>query len=149
MNKNVISCQINDLSEAPGAALFGFANEETVRHVYNFHRSLPGYRPSPLVRLSGLTGYLGIQQLLIKDENHRFDLKAFKVLGASYAMAKDPCIISGESGAVTLGALFEIMTDKENIKIRKDIGLNSDSRVLLFSTEGDTDPDVYRDIVWA
>jgi diaminopropionate ammonia-lyase len=391
MNKNVISCQINDLSEAPKAALFDFANEQTVRHVYHFHRSLPGYRPSPLVRLPGLAGYLGIHQLLIKDENRRFDLQAFKVLGASYAMAKclgeviglkddeltyhniiahksaydrltfvtatdgnhgravawaaklfgckavvylpkgsslirleaikkygakasitgmnfddsvmhasqkaqengwtllqdtswegyekvprhimqgystlitesigqgnenlpthvfvqagvgsfaaamvgslvslaggdapkfivvepegapclfesikkgervritgdldtimaglscgepslmgwqilksaasaflmcsdevarrgmkvlgntlaeDPCIISGESGAVTLGALFEIMTDKENMKIRKDIGLNSDSRVLLFSTEGDTDPGVYRDIVW-
>lgn len=40
-------------------------------------------------------------------------------------------------------------TDKENRKIRKDLDLNSDSRVLLFLTEGDTDPDVYRDIVWA
>ncbi len=392
MNKNVISCQINDLSQVPDAALFDFANKETVRHVHDFHRSLPGYRPTPLVRLPGLADYLGIRELWIKDENHRFDLQAFKVLGASYAMAKclgeviglgddeltyhniiahksaydhitfvtatdgnhgravawaaklfgckavvylpkgsslirleairhygaqasitgmnfddsvmhasgkaqengwtllqdtswegyekvprhimqgystlitesigpgkahlpthvfvqagvgsfaaamagtlvslaggdaptlivvepegapclfesskkeervriqgdlatimaglscgepsligwqvlksavsaflmcsdevarkgmkvlgnplpeDPCIISGESGAVTLGALFEIMTDKQNMKIRKDIGLNSDSRVLLFSTEGDTDPDLYRDIVWA
>lgn len=391
MNKNIISCQINDLSEAPGAALFDFANEETVRHVYNFHRSLPGYRPTPLVRLPGLAGYLGIRELFVKDESLRFDLKAFKVLGASYAMAKclgemiglkddkltyhnivaqksaydhltfvtatdgnhgravawaaklfgcksvvflpkgsspvrleairkygaqasvtglnfddsvmhasrkaqengwtllqdtswegyekvprhimqgystlitefigqaqenlathvfvqagvgsfaaaivaslvslaggaapkfivvepegapclfesirkgervridgdlatimaglscgepshmgweilksgasaflkcsdevarrgmkvlgnplagDPSIISGESGAVTLGAVFEIMTDKDNRKIRKDIDLNSDARVLLFSTEGDTDPYVYRDIVW-
>ncbi|MCF8090949.1 MAG: diaminopropionate ammonia-lyase [Desulfotignum sp.] len=391
MNKNIISCQVNDLSEAPGAALFDFAHQETVRHVYQFHCSLPGYRPSPLVRLPGLAGYLGINQLFVKDENYRFDLKAFKVLGASYAMAKclgeviglkddeltyhniiahklaydhltfvtatdgnhgravawaaklfgckavvylpkgsspirleaikkygaqasitgmnfddsvmhasrkaqekgwtllqdtswegyekvplhimqgystlitesigqgkenlpthvfvqagvgsfaaamvaslvslaggdaptfivvepegapclfesikkggrvrikggldtimaglscgepslmgwqilksaasaflmcsdevarrgmkvlgnplaeDPCIISGESGAVTLGALFEIMSDKENMKIRQDIGLVSDSRVLLFSTEGDTDPGVYRDIVW-
>jgi hypothetical protein len=46
-------------------------------------------------------------------------------------------IISGESGAVTLGALFEIMSDKHNRKTRKDISLNSGSRVLLFSTEGD------------
>ncbi len=392
MNKTVISCQVNDLSETPKAALFDFVNEKKIRDVHNFHRSLPGYRPTPLVRLSGLAGYLGIQQLLIKDENLRFDLQAFKVLGASYAMAKclgeviglkddaltynniiahksaydhltfvtatdgnhgravawaaklfgcksvvympkgsspirleairkygaeasitelnfddsvmhasqkaqengwtllqdtswegyekvprhimqgyatlitesfcqgqenlpthvfvqagvgsfaaavlaslvnlaegtsptfivvepegAPClfasikkgervritgdlatimaglscgepslmgwqilksaasaflmcsdavarrgmkvlgnpvagdqrIISGESGAVTLGALFEIMSDKDNRKIRKDIGLNSGSRVLLFSTEGDTDPDVYRDIVWA
>ncbi len=56
--------------------------------MYDFHRSLPGYRPSPLKRLSGLAGYLGISQVLIKDESHRFDLKAFKVLGASDAMAK-------------------------------------------------------------
>ncbi|MCA1792792.1 MAG: pyridoxal-phosphate dependent enzyme [Desulfobacteraceae bacterium] len=53
-----------------------------------FHCSLPGYRPTPLVRLPALAGYLGIQELFVKDENHRFDVKAFKVLGASYAMAK-------------------------------------------------------------
>ncbi|MFU8768989.1 MAG: diaminopropionate ammonia-lyase [Desulfotignum sp.] len=372
--------------------MFDFANPQTVRHVYRFHRSLPGYRPTPLVGLPGLAGYLGIRELRIKDESRRFDLKAFKVLGASYAMAKclgeviglkdeeltcqnivarksaydhltfvtatdgnhgravawaaglfgcksvvympegssparleairkygatasvkgltyddsvrhakhkaqengwillqdtswegyehvprhimqgystlitesmgpgqenlpthvflqagvgsfaaaivaslaslaegiaprfivvepegapclfesikkgervridgdlatimaglacgepslmgweilksaagaflkcgdavaqrgmkvmgnplagDPGIISGESGAVTLGAVFEIMTDKDNLKIRKDLDLNSDARVLLFSTEGDTDPEVYRDIVWA
>ena len=73
--------------------------------------------------------------------------RGMKVLGNP--LATDPCIISGESGAVTLGALFEIMSDKDNRKIRKDIVLNSGSRVLLFSTEGDTDPNVYRDIVWA
>ena len=72
--------------------------------------------------------------------------RGMKVLGNP--LAGDPSIISGESGAVTLGAVFEIMTDKDNRKIRKDIDLNSDARVLLFSTEGDTDPYVYRDIVW-
>ena len=395
MTENKILCQLNKPSNAPGAALFDVANEETTRHVYHFHCSLPGYRPTPLVRLPALAGHLGIKELFVKDENHRFDLKAFKVLGASYAMAKclgeviglggdevtypniiarksayehltfvtatdgnhgravawaaklfgcnavvylpkgsssvrleairkygatasitemnfddsvmhasqkaqengwtllqdtswegyekvprhimqgystlitesfgpgqenlpthvfvqagvgsfaaamvasltslargkgvaapafvvvepegapclfesikkgeriringdlatimaglscgepsltgweilksgasaflmcpdevarrgmkvlgnplaaDPCIVSGESGAVPLGALFEIMTDTDNRKTRKDIGLNSDSSVLLFSTEGDTDPEVYRDIVWA
>jgi hypothetical protein len=33
MNKNVISCQVNDLSQAPDTALFDFANKETVRRV--------------------------------------------------------------------------------------------------------------------
>jgi diaminopropionate ammonia-lyase len=72
--------------------------------------------------------------------------KGMKVLGNP--LATDQPVISGESGAVTLGALFEIMTARQNMKIRKDICLNSDSSVLLFSTEGDTDPDLYRDIVW-
>jgi hypothetical protein len=45
--------------------------------------------------------------------------------------------------------MLSAKTDKENRKMRKDLDLNSGSRVLLFSTEGDTDPDVYRDIVWA
>jgi diaminopropionate ammonia-lyase len=72
--------------------------------------------------------------------------RGMKVLGNP--LEGDPGIISGESGAVTLGALFEIMTDTGHRNMRKTLGLNSDSRVLLFSTEGDTDPDVYRDIVW-
>jgi diaminopropionate ammonia-lyase len=51
-----------------------------------FHRSLPGYQPTPLVSLPALAAELGIGGLYVKDESRRFDLKAFKVLGASYAI---------------------------------------------------------------
>jgi len=50
------------------------------------HRSLPEYRPTPLVRLPGLAGELGVGKILVKDESHRFGLKAFKALGATYAI---------------------------------------------------------------
>jgi diaminopropionate ammonia-lyase len=40
------------------------------------------------------------------------------------------------------------MTDPDYADLRKEIGLTADSRVLLFSTEGDTDPDRYKNIVW-
>ena len=53
-----------------------------------FHQSLPGYRPTPLVKLTQLAKYLGISDLWVKNEASRFDLKAFKVLGASYAIGK-------------------------------------------------------------
>jgi diaminopropionate ammonia-lyase len=32
--------------------------------------------------------------------------------------------------------------------IKERLNLNKQSRVLLISTEGDTSPDVYEDIVW-
>lgn len=51
-----------------------------------FHQGLPGYRPTPLHSLPGLAAKLGVQSLLVKDESERFDLEAFKVLGASYAV---------------------------------------------------------------
>lgn len=51
-----------------------------------FHRSLPGYAPTPLVSLPGLAGRRGLAALLLKDEAKRFDLRAFKVLGASWAL---------------------------------------------------------------
>jgi diaminopropionate ammonia-lyase len=38
--------------------------------------------------------------------------------------------------------------DAEYAKLREDLGLNEDSVVLAFSTEGDTDPERYRNIVW-
>ncbi|HHG5368178.1 TPA: diaminopropionate ammonia-lyase [Pseudomonas aeruginosa] len=60
----------------------------------------------------------------------------------------DPRIVSGESGAVGAGLLYAIMQDAEHGDLRKALGLDSSSRVLLISTEGDTSPDIYRRIVW-
>jgi diaminopropionate ammonia-lyase len=51
-----------------------------------FHRSLPGYAPTPLVSLPGLAAALGVGELWVKDESRRFGLGAFKALGASYAI---------------------------------------------------------------
>lgn len=51
-----------------------------------FHRSLPGYAPTPLVALPALAAELGLGDVRVKDESKRFGLNAFKVLGASYAI---------------------------------------------------------------
>ena len=60
----------------------------------------------------------------------------------------DPSVISGESGAVTSGLLAAIMLFDEYRALRDVLGLDKNSQVLLFSTEGDTDPEKYRKIVW-
>ena len=60
----------------------------------------------------------------------------------------DPSVISGESGAVTMGALGQIMMNDDLWEIRELLGLNKQSQVLLFSTEGNTDPDYFRRVVW-
>jgi diaminopropionate ammonia-lyase len=51
-----------------------------------FHRSLPGYEPTPLRQLPDLAFRLGLGAVLVKDESKRFGVKAFKALGASYAI---------------------------------------------------------------
>jgi len=51
-----------------------------------FHKALPGYQPTPLVTLPGSAKKLGVKEILVKDESHRFGIKAFKALGASYAI---------------------------------------------------------------
>lgn len=59
----------------------------------------------------------------------------------------DPKIISGESGAVGMGVLDEIMTNPEYDKLKTYLELNEKSNVLIISTEGNTDPDVYKSII--
>jgi diaminopropionate ammonia-lyase len=50
-----------------------------------FHRSLPGYAPTPLIDVPALAAELGVGRVLVKDESARLGLPAFKVLGASWA----------------------------------------------------------------
>lgn len=60
----------------------------------------------------------------------------------------DAPVISGESGAAPFGVLAEIMTNPAYSELKEVLKLNNNAKVLLFSTEGDTDPDRYREIVW-
>ena len=60
----------------------------------------------------------------------------------------DPKVISGESGAVTTGLLSAIMIDDSFKEAREVLGLDEKSQVLVFNTEGNTDPYKYRSIVW-
>jgi len=72
--------------------------------------------------------------------------KGMRMLGNT--LGDDPKVISGESGAVTAGLTAAVMTRPELGWMREKLGLNSDSKVLCFSTEGDTDRRNYRRIVW-
>ena len=60
----------------------------------------------------------------------------------------DPQIVSGESGAVGIGVISLLMERDEYQNLREQLRLNKNSVVLLISTEGDTDPKKYKDIVW-
>lgn len=68
-----------------------------------------------------------------------------RVLGAP--LEEDGRVISGESGAAGLGLLYALMTGRAE-GLREALGLDETSVVLLFSTEGDTDPNNYRRVVW-
>ena len=60
----------------------------------------------------------------------------------------DPKIVSGESGAVGIGVISLFMEREEYAEIRKLLKLDENSVVLVISTEGDTDPIKYKEIVW-
>ncbi len=59
----------------------------------------------------------------------------------------DPKVISGESGAVTMGVVKKLLEQEALVQVKEEIGLDEHSVILMFNTEGDTDPDSYRRIV--
>ena len=63
-------------------------------------------------------------------------------------MRGDERVISGESGSVTMGLVAAIMTKPELKELKEALKLDENSQVLLVSSEGDTDPYRYREIVW-
>ncbi|WCE32191.1 diaminopropionate ammonia-lyase [Vibrio sp. SCSIO 43137] len=77
---------IENKSYAPSLSK-GFEAEDLL-NVRNFHSQLPGYCKTPLHSLDALAEKLGVRKVLLKDEDYRFDLNAFKVLGGSYAIAR-------------------------------------------------------------
>ncbi len=56
----------------------------------------------------------------------------------------DPPLVAGESAVAGLLGLIAARRDEE---VSKKMGLGPESEVLLIGTEGDTDPDLYRDLV--
>ncbi|MDO4267664.1 MAG: diaminopropionate ammonia-lyase [Eubacteriales bacterium] len=72
--------------------------------------------------------------------------KGMRVLGNP--MAGDTKIVSGESGAATAGFVAEVMQNPALDELRAQLKLDENSRILCFSTEGDTDRENYRRIVW-
>jgi len=66
-----------------------------------YHRTLPGYRPTPIHDLANVAEELGLAAVGMKDESERLGLPAFKVLGASWATER---ILESRPGVTTLVA---------------------------------------------
>lgn len=72
------------------------------------------------------------------------DADAISAMRAVAAASGDEPFICGESGAAGLGGLIAACRDTET---RRRIGLDANSRVLVFATEGATDPRRYRQLL--
>lgn len=62
----------------------------------------------------------------------------------AHPAAGDPAVVAGESAVAGLAALAAVMRDDS---ARKMMGLGLESRVLVFGTEGDTDAELYAQLV--
>jgi diaminopropionate ammonia-lyase len=72
--------------------------------VLAFHRGLPGYAPTALRALPGEAAALGLGALLLKDENGRFGLPAFKISGATWALDR---LLAAKPGLQSVWAASE------------------------------------------
>lgn len=77
--------------------------------------------------------------ITISDEN----VKTAMCLMAM-GVGEDHGIEAGESAVAGVAALMEL---KNNEEMRKALGIDQNSRILLFGTEGATDPELYKEIV--
>ena len=108
---------------------------DNVNKARKFHRSFPQYSVTPLAKLDGMAGQLGLGGLFVKDESYRFGLNAFKVLGGSFAMAK---YIAKEMGKDVSEMTYDYLTSK---KFRDDFG-----QATFFTA---TDGNHGRGVAWA
>ncbi|MEE9463493.1 MAG: diaminopropionate ammonia-lyase [Bacteroidales bacterium] len=64
-----------------------------------------------------------------------------------FPFRSDTQIFAGESGAAGLGGLTALAYEESLEEVKKKIGLNRQSRVLIFNTEGVTDPDNFEELI--
>ena len=98
-----------------GQAGTAFLGREQLQRVTDFHKTLPGYKTTPLVKLDSLAKRLGVEAVYLKDESKRFGLNAFKALGGSWAIAdylKETLALEGE---VTFDRLQDALAGREPI----------------------------------
>ena len=91
---------------------------ETARQVRQFHESFPMYAPTPLAVLPETAKLLGVGEIYVKDESHRFGLNAFKVLGGSYAMGS---FLAEKLGRPLSETGYDVLTSAETREKLGDI----------------------------
>ena len=64
-----------------------------------------------------------------------------------YPFKGDKQIFAGESGAAGLAGLIAVMTNPDLTEVRETLGLDKNPSVLVFNTEGVTDPELFDELV--
>ena len=85
---DLLGIDVLENDQRPETVFPDFLNPEAVRKIWNFHRSVPGYRPTPLIELRAMAARWKIKGVFIKDESQRFGLNSFKALGGIYALSR-------------------------------------------------------------
>ena len=115
--QNAFEYVLRSRGTRPAAELHAVSDEAAER-AQRFHAGFPGYAPTPLHRLDGLAGALGVGRVYVKDESRRFDLNAFKVLGGGYAMG---CCLAEKLGRSIDDCSFDFLASAQTRKKLGDV----------------------------
>ena len=129
-----IKWTLNHIQKSEDQQIQKMSAEEMAKAIH-FHKSFPQYEETPLTWLSGLSEYLGLKRLYVKDESFRFGLNAFKVLGGSYAIARQ---IAKQTGKDISELPYEVLISPE---LREEFG-----QATFFTA---TDGNHGRGVAWA
>jgi diaminopropionate ammonia-lyase len=113
------------------------AESKSGKRPLDFHKRMPGYAPTPLVRSPAAEAVLGFGDVWVKDESNRFGLPSFKILGASWAVYRNL--------EERFGVRFDSWDDLEQLKnhIGKPCGVR-----LVTATDGNHGRGVARVASW-
>lgn len=107
--------------------------------------AIDGGEPTVMAMLECYEPSLTAWRILEKGTDGYLDVGDDAAIAALRRLARpeagDPALTIGESGAAGLAGLIAAASDPQ---MRARLGLDAGSRVLLFGTEGATDPEVYR-----
>ena len=125
----------NPCPRGPGRdiSVWDRAHAEKVR---KYHETFPQYAVTPLVSLKHTAAHFGVKNICVKNENARFGLGAFKVLGGSYAVGS---VIAEKLG--DLADYFGVAEIDEAVELRKS-GVTKPILIL-----GYTDETEYEDLL--
>jgi diaminopropionate ammonia-lyase len=107
--------------------------------------SVPGPRDSIMAGLNCGRPSLVAWPILSTSIDLLFSVDDEPIRGAM-RLAAGSGIVSGETGASGLGGLLELLRSEEDKEAHRTLGVEADTRVLVFNSEGATDPDAYRRI---
>lgn len=94
----------------------------SAEQVHKFHRGLPAYQQTPLVRLDKLAHEIGVRAIYLKDEGSRFGLPSFKILGASWGTFR------------AIASQLDLPLDSDLDTVKRSL---SDSKITLYAaTDG-------------
>lgn len=93
-----------------GGIDLSFLNGDSAESVRRYHESFPQYRRTPLASFPCTAAHFGVKNICVKNENTRFGLNAFKVLGGSYAIG---AVIAEKLGVPLEEMTYDLLTAPE------------------------------------